>query len=477
MRRILFFYLLGALFVFAQQPAEVLDSTKIKVKEFKYAALVDSLISKDYFVNTTKKWNDSINQNIKTFINRDTLKKRLKVLDSKTPFNVAYNPVIEKLINNYLGNRRKSFESLMLRSHYYFPMFEEILDKHDVPLEIKYLSVIESALRPRAKSPAGASGLWQFMFSTAKIYNLEVSSYVDERLDPLKSTNAAALYLKRLYNVFGDWELALAAYNAGPGNITKAIRRSGGYRNYWNIRSFLPRETANYIPAFFATLYIFEYAEQHGFYNSSTALSIIETDTVKIKQMIHFDHIDAVLNVDIETLEFFNPSYKLNLIPYFPEQNNILRLPKNQIGKFVTNEDKIYAFSKGEFDKREKPLPKFYKMDSKIRYKVKPGDYLGKLAKKFKVTIKDIKKWNGLKTDLINVGDRLIIYTRNLDVQLDISGEVRTKQSLNIDPGRALSISNAHKLSRFSAENPPKWNDISSKDLKPYTNIRGLVKN
>ena len=452
MRSILFFYSLGALFVFAQQPPEVLDSTQIIIREFKYAALVDSLISKDYFIITTNKWDDSINQNINPYVNSDTLKKRLKVLDSKTPFNIAYNPVIEKFINNYLASRRISFESLMLRSHYYFPMFEEILDKHDVPLEIKYLSVIESALRPRAKSPVGASGLWQFMFSTAKIYNLEVSSYVDERFDPLISTNAAALYLKRLYNVFGDWELALAAYNAGPGNITKAIRRSGGYRNYWNIRSFLPRETANYIPAFFATLYIFEYAEQHGFYNSLTAPSIIETDTVKVKQMIHFDHIDAVLNVGIETLEFLNPSYKLNLIPYFSDHDNILRLPKSQIGKFVTNEDKIYTFSKDEFDKREKPLPKFYKMDSKIRYKVKSGDYLGKVAKKFNVTIKDIKKWNGLKTDLINVGDRLIIYTRNLDVQLDISEGSRRKQGLNRDQSKGIFTNNAYKLSGFSDE-------------------------
>ena len=452
MRRILFFYSLGALFVYAQQPPEVLDSTQITIKEFKYAALVDSLISKDYFITTTKKWDDSVNQNINPYINSDTLKKRLKALDSKTPLNIAYNPVIERHINNYLGNRRRSLELLMLRSYYYFPMFEEILDKHDVPLEIKYLSVIESALRPRAKSPVGASGLWQFMFSTAKIYNLDVSSYVDERLDPLMSTNAAALYLKRLYNVFGDWELALAAYNAGPGNITKAIRRSGGYRNYWNIRSFLPRETANYIPAFFATLYIFEYAEQHGFYNSLTAPSIIETDTVKVKQMIHFDHIDAVLNVGIETLEFLNPSYKLNLIPYFSDHDNILRLPKSQIGKFVTNEDKIYTFSKDEFDKREKPLPKFYKMDSKIRYKVKSGDYLGKVAKKFNVTIKDIKKWNGLKTDLINVGDRLIIYTRNLDVQLDISEGSRRKQGLNMDQSKGVFTNNTYKLSGFSDE-------------------------
>ena len=480
MRIILFFYILGVLGVFAQDPSEVLDTTKIIVKEFRYAAIADSLIAKDYFTDTIKRSNDSINQKFKSFVHRDTLKKRLKVLDSKTPFDISYNPAIEKRINNYLGTQRRSFERLIFRSHYFFPMFEEILDKHAVPLEIKYLSVVESALRPKAKSPVGASGLWQFMFSTAKIYNLEVSSYVDERFDPLKSTNAAALYLKRLYNIFGDWSLALAAYNAGPGNVTKAIRRSGGYKNYWNIRSFLPGETANYIPAFFATLYIFEYADQHGFYNSSIPLSIIETDTIKIKQMIHFDHIDAVTNIGVETLEFLNPSYKLNLIPYFPEQDNILRLPKNLIGKFVTNEDKIYEFSKDEFDKKEKPLPIFYKMDSKIRYKVKPGDYLGKIAKKFNVKIKDIKRWNGLKTDFINVGDRLIIYTRNIDIQPETSGERRImprgKQGLYIDHKRVTSWTAAHKLSTTSAENFLKEEYISNKFLNPYNKPRVLVK-
>ena len=186
----------------------------------------------------------------------DTLKKRLAVLDAKTPFNIAYNPSLESVIKGYLKNRKRSTETLIHRSQYYFPMFEEVLDKHNLPLEIKYLAVVESALKPRAKSRVGATGLWQFMFATGKQYGLEVSSYVDERCDPLRSTNAAAKYLASLYKTFGDWDLALAAYNSGPGNVTKAIRRSGGYQNYWNIRPFLPRETAGYLPAFLATLYI-----------------------------------------------------------------------------------------------------------------------------------------------------------------------------------------------------------------------------
>ena len=180
----------------------------------------------------------------------DTLKKRLAFLDAKSPFNIEYNPALESVIKRYLKSRKRSTETLINRSQYYFPMFEEVLDKYNLPLEIKYLAVVESALKPRAKSRVGATGLWQFMFATGKQYGLEVSSYVDERCDPLRSTNAAAKYLASLYKTFGDWDLALAAYNSGPGNVTKAIRRSGGYQNYWNIRPFLPSETAGYLPAF-----------------------------------------------------------------------------------------------------------------------------------------------------------------------------------------------------------------------------------
>ncbi len=199
----------------------------------------------------------------------DTLKERLKKLNAKTPFHVEYNPSLESVIKSYLKNRRESLDRLMALSEYYFPLFEQELDNQDIPLEIKYLAIVESALKPKAKSRVGATGLWQFMFTTGKQYGLDVSSYVDERSDPIKSTIAASKYLASLYRIFGDWDLALAAYNSGPGNVSKAIRRSGGYKNYWNIRPFLPRETAGYLPAFLATMYIFEYAEEHGFAKKS----------------------------------------------------------------------------------------------------------------------------------------------------------------------------------------------------------------
>ena len=264
-----------------------LDSTAISVEEFQYAALIDSLFLNDILKSNYKNISEHTQPITNAQVDTETLKERLEILNSKTPLSITYSPILEQLINKYLKDRKTSFDILMQRSLYYFPLFEQVLDKQKIPLEIKYLAIVESALRPKAKSHAGATGLWQFMYSTAKQHGLEVSSYVDERCDPLRSTNAAALYLKSLHSIFDNWELALAAYNAGPGNVTKAIRRSGGYTNYWNIRPFLPRETANYIPVFLATLYIFEYAEEHGFKPDNPQISINETDTVRVQKTIH----------------------------------------------------------------------------------------------------------------------------------------------------------------------------------------------
>ena len=351
-------------------------------------------------------------------------------------------------------------------------MFEEVLDKENLPLEIKYLAVVESSLKPRAKSRVGATGLWQFMFSTGKQYGLEVSSYVDERCDPLRSTNAAAHYLAALYKTFGDWDLALAAYNSGPGNVTKAIRRSGGYQNYWNIRPFLPKETAGYLPAFLATIYLFEYAEAHGFNLDKKQMPILATDTVHVKQMISLDHVAELTQTKIETLQFLNPSYKLDIIPVLENKNYSLRLPLDKIGDFVQKENQIYAFAKSEFEAREKPLPQFFEIDSKIRYKVKAGDYLGKIARKFNIRVSQIKQWNGLRTNDLKIGQRLTIYSRNPTADLVVKpGQSTSKKSTDkriylVKAGDSLwSISN--KLSGVSIENLKEWNDIWNSYLKP----------
>lgn len=400
-------------------PKIVIDTTAIELQDYNNALLYDAQWRAEFFDDSLyDSISKAVNENTSEAVNfaalsLDTLQSRLQQLDAKTPFHIHYNPALETLIKKYLKQRKVLYERLMKLSQFYFPLFEDIFDREGIPLEIKYLAIVESALRPNAKSRVGATGLWQFMFSTGKYYDLEVSSYVDERCDPVRSTIAAAKYLKSLYKVFNDWDLALAAYNSGPGNVTKAIRRSGGYQNYWNIRPFLPRETAGYLPAFLATMYLFEYAPQHGFNVSKHQMPIIKTDTIQIKRMISLKQVSAVIDIDLETLEFLNPSYKLGIIPYIKNKNYALRLPLEMVGTFVSNEDQIYAYAKAEFDRREKPLPKFFKLDTKIRYKVQPGDYLGKIAKKFRVRISQIKQWNGLRSDQLKAGSRLTIFTRN----------------------------------------------------------------
>src|SRR5690554_7156533 len=237
----------------------------------------------------------------------DVLKQRLKDLNARTPFNVEYNPSLESVIKHYLKNRRGSLERLMGLSEYYFPMFEEELDRHNLPLELKYLAVVESALNPNAKSRVGATGLWQFMFATGKMFGLDVSSYVDQRSDPLLATEAACKYLKSLNNSFDDWDLALAAYNSGPGNVSKAIRRSGGQTDYWKLRNYLPRETAGYVPAFLATMYIFEYASEHGFTKKSTRIPYVATDTNKVNQQNTIEQVANITSLKRKEHEFPTP--------------------------------------------------------------------------------------------------------------------------------------------------------------------------
>ncbi|MBC3759882.1 LysM peptidoglycan-binding domain-containing protein [Hyunsoonleella sp. SJ7] len=484
-------------------PKDTLVDAKVEVvKPIEAIAETDSLsiknLSDDSFsAEIDKKWQEELYSNSlfdtiyksvteMTFeeveypeLPTDTLKKRLEELDARTPFNVAYNPSLENVIKSYLKHRRKHLQKLMTLSAFYFPLFEQELDNHNIPLEIKYLAIVESALKPRAKSRVGATGLWQFMFSTGKIYGLDVSSYVDERSDPIKSTKAAAKYLAKLYEIFGDWDLALAAYNSGPGNVTKAIRRSGGYQNYWNIRHNLPRETAGYLPAFLANMYIFEYAEEHGFKRYKPEKTYFETDTILVKQMITLDQVSEVTGTPIEQLQFLNPSYKLDIIPVIKGENYSLRLPTDVLGTFVNNEDKIYAFAKEELDKREKPLPQFFNANDRIRYRVRSGDYLGKISRMYGVRVSDIKRWNGLRSNNLSIGQRLTIYPRKPYVAVAKSTSTKPKPKpltgdviiYTVKSGDSLwSIS--QKFSGVSVQNIKDWNGISGSSLKPGMKLK-----
>ena len=408
-------------------------------------------------------------------LSTDTLKARLERLNARTPFNVEYNSSLESVIKRYLKYRRNSLERLMGLSHFYFPMFEQEFDNLGIPLEMKYLAIVESALKPRARSRVGATGIWQFMYGTGKEHDLDVSSYVDDRSDPIKATTAAAEYLGRMYRIFDDWDLSLAAYNSGPGNVNKAIRRSGGSKNYWNIRQNLPRETAGYVPAFLATMYIFEYAEEHGFKPERPPFQLVQTDTVHVKQMISLKNVSDATGVKIEALQFLNPSYKLDIIPKVEGKTYALRLPREAIGVFVTNEDQIYAFAEAEFNSREKPLPQVVNNDTKIRYRVRNGDYLGKIARKHGVRVSQLKQWNNLRGNNLKIGQRLTIYPKNYSTTSKPKTPKKVintagKQTYKVEDGDSLWTI-AQKFSGVSVQNIKDWNDISSSKLKIGTTL------
>lgn len=433
----------------------------------------------------------NIDSEVNYDLSTEILKKRLAKIDAKSPFNIEYNPALENTIKAFLKNRPKAFERLMAVSEYYFPMFEEHLAKYNIPLELKYLAIVESALNPKAKSRVGASGLWQFMYPTGKQYNLEVTSYVDERYDPLKATEAACQYLSSLFGIFGDWSMVLAAYNCGPGNVSKAIRRSGGSQNYWNIRKNLPKETANYVPAFLATFYIYEFKKEHGIQPKKAPVTYFETDTIMVKKQMSFKQISDLLDIPVEQLEFLNPIYKLKVIPFEADKPHYLRLPKNKMGLFVSNEEKIYAYLEHTDTHKEKTKSEYValspkdsigsspdstfvskpKFERKTQYHtIKSGESLGKIADKYNVSIANLKSWNHIKGNTIQAGKKLKIYSdKKIIVQNESSAnknntyEVKTGDSL-------FSISK--QFPGVSIDDIKKWNDISGDNIQPGMKLK-----
>lgn len=405
-----------------------LDSVKASFIHDEIAACVDSLwmqelTNQDIFPELE---NDiatmDLDKKVDYDLSTELLKQRLKEMDAKSPFNIQYNPALENVIKSFLKNRKRSFERLMAISEYYFPMFEESLAKQNVPLEIKYLSIVESALNPKAVSRMGATGLWQFMYQTGKEYNLNVDSYVDERSDPLKSSKAATQYMTNMYRIFGDWELVLASYNSGAGNVAKAIRRSGGQQNYWNIRKYLPKETQGYVPAFLATMYIYEYHKEHGIVPKRAEIKHFETDTVMIKKEMSFKQIADLMDIPVSQIQLLNPAYKMNVVPFYPNKPHFLRLPKAKIGVFTSNEDKIYAYVDKERMNIEMPhyvtetrlasntKSSEFNYSTKTKYHtVRRGESLGLISNKYGVAVSDLKRWNNLRSNMINYGAKLKI--------------------------------------------------------------------
>ncbi|GAB5538128.1 MAG: hypothetical protein Salg2KO_02310 [Salibacteraceae bacterium] len=335
----------------------------------------------------------------------DVYQERLRALDALTPFDLTYNSTIEAFIHLYVSKKRSLSSASLGRSQLYFPMFEETLDKHNLPLELKYLAVVESGLNPTVRSRAGATGLWQFMYRTGKHFDLTINSYVDDRCDPQQSTEAACKYLSYLYNMFGNWDLALAAYNCGEGRVARAIRRSGGKKSYWDIYPFLPRETRGYVPAFIAVNYLFAYHAEHLIYPTTPSFFPHEIDTVHLKSPVSFEQLSTTLDIDVKTLEELNPVYRIGVVPAYDLEHSILNLPKEKVALWVSNQ--LVIEKTLEAAAEEDPIPD---PQQERYYYVRSGDYLGKIASRNNCTVRQIQEWNGMSSTRLSVGQKLILY-------------------------------------------------------------------
>lgn len=338
---------------------------------------------------------------------------RMADMNTISPIEFTYNDKVKRLIKVYGTHRRLMLTRVMGMSELYFPMFEEELEKKDLPMELKYLPVVESALNNTVRSRAGAVGMWQFMYRTGKYLGLEINSYVDERRDPIKSTKTAIKYLSYLHDMYDDWLLALAAYNAGPGNVNKAIRRAGGKKNFWAIQYGLPKETRNYVPSFMAVAYLMSHAADHNLYPVEPKFEIRNVDTVTVKKAIHFNQIAQVLCVPYEDIAFLNPQYKRAFIPIKESDTNTtytITLPVSMIGDFIANEEIIYNYK----DKDINTVPQdAYANRSELIHRVRSGESLGLIAQRYNVRVSELRSWNNLSSkSLIHPGQKLVIFSK-----------------------------------------------------------------
>lgn len=339
--------------------------------------------------------------------------KRIEYLNEITPIKLEYNEHVQKYIDAYGVRNREKLQSIISRSALYFPIFEEYLDKYNLPLELKYLAAVESALDPNAVSKSGAVGLWQFMKPTAEIFDLKITSFIDERKDVHKSTEAACRYLKYLYQTFEDWQLALAAYNGGPGALTKAIARSGGKKNYWELRPLLTNQMQNYVPAFIAMNYLMVYHAEHNIFPDSCLIEAIKIDTILVEGPLYLRNISEFTGCDYDMIKTLNPVFNRSYIPKDGERY-VLTLPGNYVNLFLENKDSIYSLSTNTPDSPKEdvnPLKNTGKRTNFIYYEIVSGDNLFRLAIKYNCSIDDILKWNNLDNSYIpRVKDKLKIY-------------------------------------------------------------------
>ncbi|MBS7296730.1 MAG: LysM peptidoglycan-binding domain-containing protein [Bacteroides sp.] len=420
-------------------------------------------------------------------VSDEEMVRRLEAMNSfiSLPFN--------ENVKNYIILYSEKMPSRMGRvlglSNYYFPIFEDILNRYDLPEELKYMAVVESMLNPTATSHAGAKGIWQFIYSTAKSYGLEINSYVDERMDVEKSMDAAARYLRDAYRIFGDWALAISSYNCGAGNVSKAIRRAGGSKDYWSIYRYLPRETRGYVPAFVGAMYAMTYSKEYGIVPQNVGMPV-QTDTFEIKKNLHFAQINGKIGVPMEDLRQLNPQYFNDIIPG-SNHSYILKIPVSWTKTFMdTPIDSIYAFKSDSLlsQKIVKDVKRAGTQSSqqRISYKVKSGDYLGRIASRYKVSVNQLKKWNNLRSSNIRVGQILYIYPNGsypTTTSSSSGSKSSSKTSASSSKSKSSSVTYtvksgdslykiAKKYPGISADNIKKANGLKNDKIRPGQKLR-----
>jgi membrane-bound lytic murein transglycosylase D len=427
-------WLLLSVLLFSAAPVLARDSRDDKDRnsgKTSVAEILDSLVFTTYFKDEhfSPSRKDPFRPGLPTHFvpqfSDSVYASRISSLDRKTAFNLVYNEHVRGFIRIYAVDKRNMTAKILGLSKIYFPLFEENLDRYNVPLEMKYLAIVESALNPTAVSSAGARGLWQFMYGTGKMYGLESSSFIEDRYDPYKATAAASRHLRDLYNIYGDWFLALAAYNSGPGNVNKAIRRAGGIKNYWAIWNYLPAETRGYVPAFIAVNYIMNYYKEHNIQPIEPGFLYNEIDALKITKLLSFEQINETIGVPMKDLQFLNPQYKLGLIPGTSYGGNMLRLPRKYVSQFQHREEEIYAYKSEQVTERAQLLARVQSMDGggsvssaqstggEMRMKmheVRQGETLGSIARLYRCDLSQIVRWNDLKVSEVSPGQRLIVF-------------------------------------------------------------------
>ena len=388
----------------------------------------------------------------------DIIYWRLQQLDKNTPMDLVYNDKVQVFIDSYLGRNKALISRMKGLSPYYFPMFERELDLHDLPFEFKYLAIVESALNPKARSHSGASGLWQFMYLTGKQYGLEVTSYMDERQDPLKATRSACEYFVSLYDTFGDWNLVLAAYNGGPGYLQRKIA-SVGSSDFWELYPHLRKETRNYVPTFIAVNYAMQYAAEHDIPFVNPKINFEDIDTLILKKEVELKVLTELLCVNEQTINYLNPAYKKSIFP----KGAVLTFPSNAVHDFKLNETTNYTFIDAVVNKE------ILIDEERIVYRVDKGDYLGRIAKAHNVHVFEIKEWNKLKSTKLDIGDKLIIYVKNGKLLTD-EKKILGNNEYTIQKGDTL-WDIAQKHNGLSVWKIKALNNMENDNLKPGTTI------